>query len=589
MDIPGYADCVIGGGDNYPRTVPRSEATVEVSSESELEAALSGYDNGDVIYLTDDITTSDLGDISGTGTVILAGDRGINGSAGPTIEANSRGDRLMEIDSGKIRMAGIRLEGQYQTWPGESVEQNEYGTGLHVKGDAFAEVDNCELLGFSAAAVIIDSSKACNYHHNYVHNNAAPALGYGIAARHEPGEQRYDKIHNCYFNKNRHHINCEEDSWGYHAHHNVVGEFSYNHGFDCHGGPDSIAAYEILINLNTVLPQDSISDNFTTVRGKPRRKCEANDNQIAASAGSNGGQIRQRGETKYGDNDKYDGDETNQSAYVNMSIKGNEFDSASQPDDSVGAGRGTQPDSLAIGPHYPLSPGGSDETVLRWRVVASDLREHNSRLDDSDAGITDDRAVAEGTLGDQNDIDAVTALASDPITIAVSDPSAMTATIDGATVAVEQLPSEGTDPGADPDVVRLQGSGAAGVGWRIDSEGIAEHNDMLELEDGSDAITDGRTTATGGFDIDSGVEAVTVYAGAPLSVSATDPSAVIATRNGTEVSVDELSGGGFEPPDVATTVLAMGGSEFEGQLLMGFRRAREQRQARMSTSDSGSG
>jgi hypothetical protein len=347
--VPDYQECWIGGHVGYNRTVPRSEADVEVSSWDGFADALSGYDDGDVVYVTDDLNAEPGLDIKGDGTVVVAGDRGVGGSDGPVIEAGSRGDRLMTIDDGEIRFTGIQLKGQYTVWPGERAGQNEVGLGLHIQGDARAEVDNCDLSGFSAAAIINDSEHPINYHHNHVHDNAAPALGYGIAIRHE-GDTR-DHIHNCYQNRNRHSINCEEDSYGYHAHHNVVGKSAWNHSYDCHGGEDSIAAHDILIERITVMEPDE--DKFVSIRGKPRERVRVRDCQLGAEAGR---QIEQRGEIKYGQQDKYDGDEINRDGYSRMSIENIEFDSDCEPRDDIGAGDGFPSQGPGIEPFVPEEP-----------------------------------------------------------------------------------------------------------------------------------------------------------------------------------------------------------------------------------------
>jgi hypothetical protein len=347
--VPGYQECWIGGHAGYNRTVPRSEADVEVSSWDGFTDALSGYDDGDVIYVVDDLDAEPGLDIEGDGTVIVAGDRGIDGSDGPVIEAQAKGDRLMTIDDGEIRFTGIQLHGQYTEWPGEGAEQNEFGLGLHVQGDARAEVDNCDLSGFSAAAIINDSEHPINYHHCHVHDNAAPALGYGIAVRHE-GDTR-DHIHNCYQDRNRHSINCEEDSYGYHAHHNVCGPTGWNHIYDIHGGRDSIAAHDTLIERVTVMEPDE--DRFVSIRGQPRERVRVRDCQLGAEAGR---QIEQRGEIKYGQQDKYDGSETNQDGYSRMSIENIEFESDCEPRDDIGAGDGFPSQGSGIEPFTPETP-----------------------------------------------------------------------------------------------------------------------------------------------------------------------------------------------------------------------------------------
>ena len=116
----------------------------------------------------------------------------------------------------------------------------------------FLEVDNCELWGWSHAAIYAKSSKDHRIHHNYIHLNRRTGLGYGVVL--DAAEVLIDSNR---FDQNRHHIaGTGKPGTSYEASYNLVLNPAGSHHFDMHGGRDrgdgtNIAGDVISIHHNT--------------------------------------------------------------------------------------------------------------------------------------------------------------------------------------------------------------------------------------------------------------------------------------------------------------------------------------------------
>ena len=194
--------------------------------------------------------------LSPLGGVTLASDRGRKRddgsvSAGALIINASEKDSPITACKGS-RITGITLDGtNYGTHSAHHVRsfraENSRGsgyyyslplvstTGITVNGDG-AEIDNCELAGFGASAVIISGGyKDIHVHHCYIHHNQTNGLGYGVCH----GGNSTSVIEYNLFNYNRHSIAATgAPVTGYIARYNIEMGNSVEHCFDIHGGSD---------------------------------------------------------------------------------------------------------------------------------------------------------------------------------------------------------------------------------------------------------------------------------------------------------------------------------------------------------------
>ena len=179
----------IGGGAGYTRIITETDPRVKyiVSTEDQLLHALNNATSGEVVFVR---RTADIDMSNAVGTmipagVILAGDRGLNGSAGGRIFRTRSGQPGFAtlIAGDNVRITGLRIEGP-------DTEQNQDLGDYAIMGAIQAfdardlEVDNCEISGWSYAGVAFDrsaGSTAHGYvHHNYIHHCHAKGYGYGV-------------------------------------------------------------------------------------------------------------------------------------------------------------------------------------------------------------------------------------------------------------------------------------------------------------------------------------------------------------------------------------------------------------------------
>jgi PKD repeat protein len=255
----------VGGGEGYARIVTSGNKTAD--SASTLISALSTAESGDVVF----VPSTAVIDLTGTyGTVIpggvtLAGDRGVNGSPGGRIfryrttpaSAENEYSQIptFVIGGDDVRVTGLRIEGQ-------DVVQDELfeDVGLEVKaaikaiGRSGLEVDNCEMWGWSHAAVHLEGSRSAHIHHNSIHHCQARGYGYGVAH----SEDSYSLVEANVFDSTRHAImSTGSPNEGYEARYNIHlghGEPIGGHHFDVHGQEydgGTIAGREFYIHHNT--------------------------------------------------------------------------------------------------------------------------------------------------------------------------------------------------------------------------------------------------------------------------------------------------------------------------------------------------
>jgi PKD repeat protein len=178
----------IGGGAGYSKIITGTETSVKytVSTKAELLAALRSAKSGETVF----VKRTAVIDMTGTPTVTipagvtLASDRGLAGSSGALIKRTSNlnggwEEPMFKTSGANVRVTGLQLEGEMGPQDGTGAGESRYLVGMEAESATSFEVDNCELRGWSWAAVSLDRSSGSYIHHNYIHHNQAAGEGYG--------------------------------------------------------------------------------------------------------------------------------------------------------------------------------------------------------------------------------------------------------------------------------------------------------------------------------------------------------------------------------------------------------------------------
>ncbi len=258
----------IGGGKGYIQIYTENDSQIDyrVTTKDEFISALADAKAGDVIYVPESANINLTG-IYGTtipAGVIVAGNRGEGGSSGGRIFQN----RLPDDPSGEqwtyeigsmlrpagdnIRITGLRLEGPDKT-PAD-VKSMGFGIrcGVYERNRNNIEVDNCELWGWSWAAVGVYGGNAY-VHHNYIHHCQDSGFGYGVVVTGGTA-----LIEANIFDYTKHAVSASGHvGESYEARYNLVVGHSGYHVFDVHefNNPETgklIAGSSYKIHHNTV-------------------------------------------------------------------------------------------------------------------------------------------------------------------------------------------------------------------------------------------------------------------------------------------------------------------------------------------------
>jgi len=276
----------IGGGKGYSRITTRKDYTVKTYEE--LIASLKKATSGQVVYIADDVEL----DITGKKKIVtpagvtLASGRGQHNSQGALLYTNDLAASPMILaDGNNVRVTGLRLQGPDQERRTEQMqklyEQGQYYSIPNSDGiiceHPDIEVDNCELWGWSHAAVFLKRGASnAHIHHNHIHHNQRSGLGYGVCL-----DQANALIEGNLFDWCRHHIaGTGSPGTSYEARYNLVLENANSHSFDMHGGADrgdgtDIAGDSILIHHNTFR---ATSVPAVVIRGRPALSAEIHHN-----------------------------------------------------------------------------------------------------------------------------------------------------------------------------------------------------------------------------------------------------------------------------------------------------------------------
>ena len=280
----------IGGGTGYTRILSTGDYVVR--TRQELLDALSKAESGQIVFLPGDVVIdfsvwvhAEQLVLEIPGGVTLASDRGRNGSEGALLYSTEfKTQPLIRAKGDNVRITGLRVRGpdpqlrmewHRYCFSGDNAKGNTYyytfptSDGIRSEHSSL-EVDNCELYGWSHAAVYTASGKAHRVHNNYIHHNQRHGLGYGVCLNKAEVLIEYNL-----FDNNRHSVaGTGRPGGGYIARHNVVLERANSHLFDMHGGRDrkdgtNVAGTQIVISNNTFT---STHQRAVLIRGVPQEE-----------------------------------------------------------------------------------------------------------------------------------------------------------------------------------------------------------------------------------------------------------------------------------------------------------------------------
>ena len=283
-----------GGGSGYFPIIESEESDIVITTNNfnYLKSALANASYGDIIYVNDDLEI----EIPAEGTltipngVTLASGRGRNGSQGALLYSDNLltdpdFDHPAVLAGDDVQITGLRLRGPDGT--SSSLNYGKQAAGIKQEYSNNLEVHNCEIYNWYVYGIYIIESNA-NIHHNYIHNNQKPGIGYGICNRNKTDTIISYNI----FNRNRHDVagvkNTNMQPPSYTAQYNLFGPDGTSHRLDMHGcgytdswgcpdmyskddaGPENLAGESINILNNYFLPMNSPKRHSVVIRGIPR-------------------------------------------------------------------------------------------------------------------------------------------------------------------------------------------------------------------------------------------------------------------------------------------------------------------------------
>jgi hypothetical protein len=295
----------VGGGNGYSRAVAAGEhraVSVEQLIES-LRMAKPGetvYIPGNVVLDFTSLVFVESFVLHIPGGVTLASNRGIGGSSGTLLKSDAfQTSPLIRADGPGVRLTGLRIQGpdferRLEHWERsfsslykaerQGLTEHQYyyrfpvARGVYTEFDDL-EIDNCELSGWSQAAVFLAKGRGHHIHHNHIHSNQRHGLGYGVSHG-----TAFSFIEYNLFAWNRHSIaGTGGPPSGYIVRNNIELGQSLSHNFDMHGGRDredgtTIAGSRIEIYNNTFLGKG----RAIGIRGRPEEYARIYGNWFAA-------------------------------------------------------------------------------------------------------------------------------------------------------------------------------------------------------------------------------------------------------------------------------------------------------------------
>ncbi len=301
----------IGGGAGYRDALTTGDHVVRTADA--LIDALARAKPGEVVFVPGDVTL-DLTErvvvedlvLEVPGGVTLASDRGHEGSPGALLFSEAFATRpLLRTGGAEVRLSGLRLLGpdprrrldHHRRAFAEGRGRDYYyrfptSDGVLATHDRL-RVDNCELAGWSHAAVFLRGGRGHQVHHSWIHRNQRQGLGYGVCL-----DEATARIERNLFDFNRHSIaGTGRPGSGYQAVHNVELGESLSHCFDMHGGRDrgdgtDVAGDAIEVRDNTFRARR----RPVVIRGVPREGARITGNWFPHHAP--GAAVRSDGKTE---------------------------------------------------------------------------------------------------------------------------------------------------------------------------------------------------------------------------------------------------------------------------------------------------
>jgi len=277
----------VGGGAGYRAILPAPAEPVATGDA--LVAALADARAGDVVYVADgaEIDLTGRATIEIPASVTLASGRGRDGSAGALLQTTDLGAMpLLRVAGPGVRVTGLRLRGPDPERRTDQMrrlgKEGKYYSIPNSRGIQTAhpdlEVDNCELSGWSHAAVLLRRGAGGHVHHNHMHHNQRSGLGYGVCLDQATALVEANRFDFC-----RHAIaGTGRPGTGYEARYNLVGPHANGHSFDMHGGADrkdgtDVAGGRILIHHNVF---QAVGVPAVCIRGRPEVGAEIHHNRF---------------------------------------------------------------------------------------------------------------------------------------------------------------------------------------------------------------------------------------------------------------------------------------------------------------------
>jgi len=281
----------IGGGEGYTEIVTAGD--YEVGDLDALLDALEEAEAGDVIFVEDgaviDVSTRVYVDdlvLEIPEGVTLAGNRGEDGAPGALIFSDTfETQPLFEAMGEDVRVTGLRIRGpdpKRRLYHHRRSRADDYGyysfpvsQGIQTSHSGL-RVDNCEMAGWSHAAIALRGGTDHKIHHNYIHHNQRQGLGYGVSHREARSLIEYNL-----FDANRHSIAASgRPGEAYEARHNVELYVARSFPFDMHGGRDrgdgtDIAGDWVKIHNNQFRATDQLAIG---IRGVPQEPSTVTNN-----------------------------------------------------------------------------------------------------------------------------------------------------------------------------------------------------------------------------------------------------------------------------------------------------------------------
>lgn len=187
----------IGGGAGYTEMITTGDYIA--TDDNTFYDAVSKAQAGQVIFIPGDavIDLSDMKlleyrDLVLPAGITLASDRGLNGSGGGILKFSLELSTLFTA-SDDVRITGLVLQGVDARLHDEA--NYDPINGIVVNGSN-VQIDNCEISGFSGAAILAAAGDV-QIHHCYIHHIRGYGNGHGILVRSGDAKISHNLFSNC--------------------------------------------------------------------------------------------------------------------------------------------------------------------------------------------------------------------------------------------------------------------------------------------------------------------------------------------------------------------------------------------------------